>query len=150
MKHHATQREYWRSLEHLAQTPEIVALQDNEFGSYDPDEMLKLPPVTRRTFVQLMGASMALAGLTLSGCRRWPQTKLAPYTSNPHGRIPGVPEQYATVMQLNGVAVPLLITSFDGRPIKVEGNPTHPFSQTIPGKHPSTPRNTTKQPKRGR
>jgi MoCo/4Fe-4S cofactor protein with predicted Tat translocation signal len=131
MKHHATQREYWRSLEHLAQTPEVMALTEKEFGAYDPDEMMKLPPVTRRRFVQLMGASMALAGLTLSGCRRWPEEKLAPYTSNPKNRIPGVPEQYATVMQIGGVAAGLLVTSFDGRPIKIEGNPSHPFSQTV-------------------
>jgi MoCo/4Fe-4S cofactor protein with predicted Tat translocation signal len=134
MKHHSTQREYWRSLEHLAQTPEIRALAENEFSSYDPDEMMKLPAVTRRRFVQLMSASMALAGLTLTGCRRWPQDKLAPYTSNPTNRIPGIPEQYATVMEINGVASPLLVTSFDGRPIKIEGNPTHPYSQTVVGK----------------
>jgi MoCo/4Fe-4S cofactor protein with predicted Tat translocation signal len=134
MKHHATQREYWRSLEHLAQTPEVRALTENEFSSYDPQEMLTLPELTRRRFVQLMGASMALAGLTLTGCRRWPQDKLAPYTSNPPNRIPGVPEQYATVMEINGIASPLLVTSFDGRPIKIEGNPTHPYSQTVAGK----------------
>ncbi len=109
-------------------------LAESEFPGYDPDEMLKLPPTTRRKFMQIMGASMALAGLTLSGCRRWPEEKLAPYTVNPRGRLPGVPEQYATVMELGGVAMPLLVTSFDGRPIKIEGNPTHPFSQTIPGK----------------
>src|SRR5580658_6602825 len=134
MKHHSTQRDYWRSLEHLAQTPEIRALAEHEFSSYDPEEMLKLPAVTRRRFVQLMSASMALAGLTLSGCRRWPQDKLAPYTSNPTNRIPGIPEQYATAMEINGVASPLLVTSFDGRPIKIEGNPSHPYSQTVPGK----------------
>jgi MoCo/4Fe-4S cofactor protein with predicted Tat translocation signal len=134
MKHHSTKRDYWRSLEHLAQTPEIRAMAENEFSSYDPDEMMKLPLVTRRRFVQLMSASMALAGLTLSGCRRWPQDKLAPYTSNPTNRIPGVPEQYATVMEISGVASPLLVTSFDGRPIKIEGNPSHPYSQTVAGK----------------
>src|SRR5580658_97666 len=134
MKHHSTQRDYWRSLEHLAQTPEIRALAEHEFSSYDPEEMLKLPAVTRRRFVQLMSASMALAGLTLSGCRRWPQDKLAPYTSNPTNRIPGIPEQYATAMEINGVASPLLVTSFDGRPIKIEGNPTHPYSATVMGR----------------
>jgi molybdopterin-containing oxidoreductase family iron-sulfur binding subunit len=134
MKHHSAQREYWRSLEHLAQTPEVRELTEHEFASYDPDGLIKMPEVTRRRFMSLVGASMALAGLTLSGCRRWPQTKLAPYTSNPKGRIPGVAEQYATVMELGGIAVPLLVTSFDGRPIKIEGNPNHPFSQTVKGK----------------
>ncbi|MDP9173039.1 MAG: TAT-variant-translocated molybdopterin oxidoreductase [Planctomycetota bacterium] len=134
MKHHSTQREYWRSLEDLAQTSEVRQLTEHEFASYDPDGLIKMPEMTRRRFMSLMGASMALAGITLSGCRRWPEEKLAPYTSNPKNRIPGVPEQYATVMELGGVAVPLLVSSFDGRPIKIEGNPSHPFSQTVKGK----------------
>ena len=131
---HLARREYWRSLEDLAQSEDIVKLTKNEFASYDPDEMLKLPSVTRRRFVQLMGASMALAGLTLSGCRRWPQEKLVPYISRPKNRTPGVPEQYATIMQVGGVGSPLLVTSFDGRPIKIEGNPSHPYSATVPDK----------------
>ena len=97
-------------------------------------ELLKMPALTRRRFMKLASASMAFAGLALTGCRRWPQEKLAPYTSNPPNRVPGVPEQYATVMEINGVASPLLVTSFDGRPIKIEGNPTHPYSQTLAGK----------------
>jgi molybdopterin-containing oxidoreductase family iron-sulfur binding subunit len=134
MKHHSAQREYWRSLEHLANTPEIQLRAEKEFAAYDPDEMLKMPSVTRRRFMKLMGASMALAGLSLSGCRRWPEQKLAPFTSNPTGFVPGIPEQYATVMEISGVASPLLVTSFDGRPIKVEGNPSHPWSMTIKGR----------------
>ncbi|MGD0462433.1 MAG: TAT-variant-translocated molybdopterin oxidoreductase [Tepidisphaeraceae bacterium] len=134
MKHHSAQRDYWRSLEHLANTPAIQESAAHEFASYEPDGMMSMPPVTRRRFMKLMGASMGLAGLTLSGCRRWPQEKLAPYASNPANRIPGVPEQYATVVELNGVGSPLLVSSFDGRPIKIEGNPTHPFSQTAKGR----------------
>src|SRR5580698_4680109 len=134
MKHHSVQRDYWRSLEHLANTPEIQLRAEKEFASYDPDEMLSMSSVTRRRFMKLMGASMALAGLSLSGCRRWPQEKLAPFASNPANFIPGVPEQYATVMEINGVASPLLVTSYDGRPIKVEGNPSHPWSATVMGR----------------
>jgi MoCo/4Fe-4S cofactor protein with predicted Tat translocation signal len=134
MKHHSRQRDYWRSLEHLANTPEVQLIAEKEFTSYDPDGMSSMSSVTRRRFMKLMGASMAMAGLTLTGCRRWPQEKLAPYTSNPVNRTPGAPEQYATVMELAGVAKPLLVTSFDGRPIKIEGNPSHPFSQTVAGK----------------
>jgi molybdopterin-containing oxidoreductase family iron-sulfur binding subunit len=134
MKHHSAQRDYWRSLAHLADAPEVREAAQKEFASYEPDELLKMSGVTRRKFMKLASASMAFAGLALSGCRRWPQEKLAPYTSNPAGRMPGVPEQYATVMEINGVASPLLVTSFDGRPIKIEGNPTHPYSQTLVGR----------------
>jgi len=134
MKHHSAQREYWRSLAHLAGSPDARAAAENEFAAYDPDELLKMPAVTRRRFMKLASASMAFAGLALSGCRRWPEQKLAPYTSRPAGRTPGIPEQYATIMELNGVASPLLVKSFDGRPIKIEGNPTHPWSQTVHGR----------------
>jgi molybdopterin-containing oxidoreductase family iron-sulfur binding subunit len=134
MKQQLAQRDYWRSLEHLANTPAIQESAAQEFGSYEPDGMITMSPVTRRRFMKLMGASMGLAGLTLSGCRRWPQEKLAPFASNPANFIPGVPEQYATIVELNGVGSPLLVTSYDGRPIKIEGNPAHPFSQTVKGR----------------
>src|SRR5579862_7260606 len=117
MKHHSAQREYWRSLEHLADNGELSKFSEGEFSTYDPDGMIKLPDVTRRGFMKLISASMALAGLTLSGCRRWPEEHLAPYTSNPKDRVPGMPERYATVMEIGGVAQPLLVTAFDGRPI---------------------------------
>ena len=81
MKQQLAQRDYWRSLEHLANTPAIQESAAQEFGSYEPDGMITMSPVTRRRFMKLMGASMGLAGLTLSGCRRWPQEKLAPFHS---------------------------------------------------------------------
>ena len=124
--------QYWRSLEHLADTPEMREMIGKEFPGYDVDEMLS--PSSRRSFLKLAGASMALAGLTLGGCRRWPEEKLAPYSTNPRGRLPGVPEQYTTAMEIGGVAMPLLVTSYDGRPIKIEGNPSHPMSWTIKDK----------------
>jgi MoCo/4Fe-4S cofactor protein with predicted Tat translocation signal len=131
MKHHVTNREYWRSLEELADGPEIRGQIEKEFPGYDPEEIVAL---SRRSFMRLMGASLAMAGVTLSGCRRWPEEKLAPYTVTPKGRLPGVTEQYASIMELGGVSRPLLVTSFDGRPIKIEGNPSHPFSWTVEGK----------------
>jgi molybdopterin-containing oxidoreductase family iron-sulfur binding subunit len=123
--------EYWRSLEHLADGPEIRELMGKEFPGYDVDEMVS---GSRRKFLKLMGASMALAGVTLTGCRRWPEEKLAPYATNPRDRMPGIPEQYATAYEIGGVAQPLLVTSYDGRPIKIEGNPSHPFSWTVKDK----------------
>ncbi len=122
---HVTGREYWRSLNELANTPEFQEKLDHEFVQYDPDQLLGM---SRRRFVQLMGASMALAGVSLTGCRRYPEEKIAPFASRPDGRVPGVSERYATGMNLGGVAAGLLISQYDGRPIKVEGNPLHPMS----------------------
>src|SRR5262249_52322866 len=121
---------YWQSLEQLAQSPETIERLSKEFPAYDPDQINSL---SRRSFMKLMSASMAVAGLTLTGCRRWPKEQLAPYSANPRQRIPGVPEQYATVYEINGVGHGLLVTSYDGRPIKIEGNPSHPFAQTFDG-----------------
>ena len=125
VKHHNSGITYWRSLEQLADSPEIRDLIAKEFPNYDADALVRS---SRRDFLKWMGASMALAGLTLSGCRRAPKETLAPYTSNPRDRVPGVAEHYATTWELAGVGVPLLVTCFDGRPIKIEGNPSHPMS----------------------
>ncbi len=131
INHHVTGIEYWRSLEQLADAPEVLDALDKEFPGYEADTIASS---SRRGFLKLMGASLALAGIGLTGCRRWPEEHLAPYSSNPRGRIPGVPEQYATMWELGGVASGLLVTSYDGRPIKIEGNPTHPSSWTVKGK----------------
>jgi molybdopterin-containing oxidoreductase family iron-sulfur binding subunit len=78
---------------------------------------------------------MALAGLTLTGCRRWPKEELAPFASNPAGYTPGVAEYYATAWDLGGVGQGLLVRSFDGRPIKIEGNPAHPMCAVANGRY---------------
>jgi molybdopterin-containing oxidoreductase family iron-sulfur binding subunit len=117
----------------LAQTPEVRALVEQEFVGYDPAGMVT---ASRRGFLRLMAASMALAGVTLSGCRRWPKEKLAPYT-NAGARVPGVTELYATAMELGGVGQPLLASAVDGRPIKLEGNPSHPMSWVLKDKYGS-------------
>ena len=75
-----------------------------------------------------MGASLGLAGLTATGCIRLPEEKLAPYAHRPENRMPGTPVSYATAFELGGVAQGLLVTSYDGRPIKIEGNPSHPLN----------------------
>ena len=83
------------------------------------------PQVNRRQFMTLMGASAALAGLT--ACR-WPVENIAPYAGNDEAQIPGMPRRFATMMDLGGVAAGLVVTSYDGRPVKIEGNPDHPVS----------------------
>ncbi|MBD3871876.1 MAG: TAT-variant-translocated molybdopterin oxidoreductase, partial [Acidobacteria bacterium] len=113
---------YWRSLEELERSPEFQEAVRREFPDDDWDH---LPPATRRQFLKVMGASLAMAGLT--ACR-WPKEEIVPFAHRPEGRTPGVPQRFATSMEIGGAALGQLVTSFDGRPIKAEGNPLHPDS----------------------
>ncbi len=113
---------YWRSLDELARTPEFAEAVRREFPD---DEWDRLPAATRRQFLQVMGASLAFAGLT--ACR-WPREEIVPFAHRPEDRVPGVPQHFATSIELGGVALGALVTSYDGRPIKAEGSPEHPDS----------------------
>jgi molybdopterin-containing oxidoreductase family iron-sulfur binding subunit len=125
MKDGAGQRgpTYWRSLDELADTPAFRQWLQSEFPHL-PAGFVDGP--SRRQFLKLMGASLAFAGL--AGCR-WPKETIVPAARQPGDRVPGVPVQYATVFELGGAATGLLVTSYDGRPIKIEGNEKHPFSR---------------------
>jgi MoCo/4Fe-4S cofactor protein with predicted Tat translocation signal len=116
---------YWRALEELADTPEFRARLENEFppGACDWTD-----PVSRRQFLVLMGASLALAGVAGCSPRPAPHEKIMPYVRQPEELIPGRPLFYATAMPLAGSALGLLVESHEGRPTKVEGNPEHPAS----------------------
>src|SRR5471032_2461522 len=116
----ATGRKYWRSLEEFANTPEFRARLDREFPQGAAE--LQGDEVTRRGFMQFMGASIALAGLGLTGCRR-PELHLVPYSKGVEWQIPGNALHYATSMPRRGGAIPLIATTYNGRPTKLEGNP---------------------------
>ncbi|MDQ3805689.1 MAG: TAT-variant-translocated molybdopterin oxidoreductase, partial [Acidobacteriota bacterium] len=116
-------REFWQSLEELAATPEFEALVRREF----PQQAVGWGEGTdRRTFLKLMGASLALAGL--SGCSYQPPEAIVPYVSQPEEIVPGKPLFFATAMPFAGGATPLLARSNEGRPTKLEGNDLHPAS----------------------
>ncbi len=106
---------FWRSLAERENTEEFRATAQREFYAM-ADEGPTVPG--RRRFLQLMGASLAL-----SGC--WQEDRILPRTNRPEGLIPGKPVFFATTMELGGVGVGLLARSYDGRPIKLEGNPEH-------------------------
>ena len=118
---------FWRSISHLEGSHEFKQMNAGEFlpGASDGPATEGNGGATRRQFIQLMGASMAMAGLT--ACRK-PVETIVPYVRQPEDRVEGVPVQYATSMPFRGVLRPLLVESFDGRPTKVEGNPDHPDS----------------------
>ncbi len=114
---------YWRSLEELASTAEFRLFVDDEFPNRTPDWN---NPASRRRFLTLMGASVALAGA--SGCTVQPKEVIVPYVRQPEEVVPGNPLFYATAMCTAGVATGLLVESHLGRPTKIEGNPQHPAS----------------------
>ncbi len=115
---------YWKSLEELAETPEFQKFAEDEFADRTPDWN---NPANRRYFLKLMGASLALAGVT--ACTKQPAEVIVPYVRQPEEFVPGMPLYYATAMQMGGVATGLLATSYLGRPTKMEGNPDHPWSR---------------------
>ena len=113
-------REYWRSLEELLETEDFREHLHREFRV--PIES----GVNRRELLSLMGASIALAGLT--GCTRQPTEKIFPYVKAPEELLPGVPLTYATAHLHGGYARGILVQSYEGRPTKIEGNELHPGS----------------------
>ena len=114
---------YWRSLEELAGDPEFKERLHREFPKGASEW---LDTVSRRDFLSLMGASIALAGLT--GCVKQPLEEIVPYVVQPENIVPGKPKFYATAMTLSGYGIPLLVKSNMGHPTKIEGNPQHPAS----------------------
>ncbi len=115
---------YWRSVDELAGTAEFQAAVEREFPSSAQEWV---DPVSRRGFMKLMGASLALAGL--AGCAKQPDEPIYPYVKAPEDLILGKPMYFATAHPFVTGAVPLLVKSDQFRPIKVDGNPEHPYNQ---------------------
>ena len=121
-----TGKRYWRSVGELSETPEFQDWLQREFP--EGADQMKDNEWSRRSFLKLMGASMALAGVGgLSSCRR-PEAHLLPFSKNVEWAIPGKALYYATAMPRRTGALPLVVATVDGRPIKIEGNPLHPAS----------------------
>jgi MoCo/4Fe-4S cofactor protein with predicted Tat translocation signal len=111
---------YWRSLDELAATPGFQAQLQREF----PEGAAELSAVDRRHFLKIMAASFAFGGLGLAGCRR-PEKYVLPYGKSVEGVIQGLPQYFATAMPLRKSAIPLLAETHQGRPTKLEGNPSY-------------------------
>ena len=115
----------WRSLRERENDPEFLKHLQTEFPR--GADVYQDSGLSKREFMKLMGASIALAGVGLAGCRR-PESYLVPFTKGVEYAIPGKFLYYATSMPARYGAVPLIATTSDGRPTKLEGNPLHPFS----------------------
>lgn len=117
-----TQNTYWKSLNELAQNKEYKNFVEREF----PENATELTDgVSRKGFLRVMGASIALAGF--AACRR-PVQKILPYSNQPEDIVPGIPLFYATAMPFQGSLTGLVVENHEGRPTKVEGNDLHPGS----------------------
>ncbi|MFC1475081.1 TAT-variant-translocated molybdopterin oxidoreductase [Candidatus Zixiibacteriota bacterium] len=117
---HKDNKKYWRSLDQINNPEAYNKYLKQEF----PEGASQMNNNwSRRNFMALMGASMALAGL--AGCRR-PKEKIIPYVKPPEEVIPGVAQQYATTMTIGTSSYGILVESHEGRPTKIEGNPLHP------------------------
>ena len=119
-----TGKKYWRSVDELADTPAFREAVQREFPTQAAEW---IDPVSRRGFLKVMSASLALAGL--SGCTKQPDEPIYPYVKEPEDLVLGRPVYFATAMPFNTGAVPLLVKSDAYRPIKLDGNPEHPVNR---------------------
>ena len=121
-----TGRRYWRSLDDLAETPEFKDWLHREFpaGASQMED-----GQSRRNFLKIMSASFAFAGLAMggAGCRR-PEEKLEPFGQQPDNYTFGDAQYFATAMPTRTGAIPLVVKSYEGRPVKIEGNSLYPGS----------------------
>jgi MoCo/4Fe-4S cofactor protein with predicted Tat translocation signal len=116
-------KQYWRTLEELAEDPHFEELLHREFPRHASEWD---DSVDRRNFLKLMGASLALAGL--AGCGKADISNIVPYVRQPDGLVLGKPNFYATAIPFGASTVGVLVESHEGRPTKIEGNPDHPSS----------------------
>jgi molybdopterin-containing oxidoreductase family iron-sulfur binding subunit len=117
-------KKFWRSVDELADTAEFQAAVEREFPSAAQEWV---DPVSRRGFLKVMGASLALAGL--AGCTKQPEETIYPYVKQPEDLVLGKPMYFATAHPFSTGGVPLLIKSDEFRPVKIDGNPEHAYNQ---------------------
>ena len=121
-----TGRRYWKNLDELAATPEFNELMQEEF----PRQAMQgewVDAVSRRGFLKVMGASLALAGM--AGCTKQPDEPIYPYIKQPEDLVLGKSMYFATAYPFPTGAIPVLVKSDAFRPIKIDGNPDHPMSK---------------------
>jgi len=118
-------RAVWRSLDAIAQTPRFRELLHGEYPAVTD---LSTGP-DRRSFLRLMAASLALSGLIGGTARADDRDQEVPFVNQPERVDPGAALYFASSTLLDGVANGILVTTRDGRPFKIEGNPQHPWSR---------------------
>ena len=114
---------YWKSIEEFRNAKPFKEAAKNEFL----ESVLEAPSkMSRKKFLSIMGASIALAGL--SGCRK-PVQKIIPYVNQSEDVTIGVPRYYATAMPFGINSFGIIVENHEGRPTHIEGNAKHPSTQ---------------------
>lgn len=113
---------FWRALEELHEKPGFR----RHLHAALPQLARLEPSMDRRGFLKLLGASLAMAGLT--ACSGPPPEHIVPWVVQPEGRSPSLPQFYATTLCCAGDVAGVLVETHEGRPGKIEGNPAHPAS----------------------
>ncbi len=121
----STGRRYWRSLGEYEGTTEFQETLGREFDPGLETESDEEAENNRRGFLKMMGGAAALAGMTLTSCRR-PLQKILPFTEHVEWIIPGKPLLYATAMPRSNGSTPMVVVTHEGRPTHLQGNPLHP------------------------
>ncbi|MEL6306659.1 MAG: Fe-S-cluster-containing hydrogenase [Chloroflexota bacterium] len=119
----------WETLDDFINDPTFEQVMDEKY----PREasVMRKSGMNRRQFMQLMGASVAMGGLVLSGCApsRPEQEEIIPYVRQPEEIVPGRPLYFSTAMTLGGYATGAVLETHEGRPHRIEGNENHPASK---------------------
>jgi len=116
--------DYWNNP--VAQEKRSQEFLDKPIETLEMMEKLDSSGVSRRDFLTIMGASMAMASFA---CARRPVNKIIPYVVQPQEVTPGVPLFYASTYREGLNTYGLVVKTREGRPIKLEGNELDPFSK---------------------
>jgi len=125
-------KKYWKSLEDLNNSPEIIKKAQNEFAQEIPleaflgnNDSLSNSKTPRRDFLKFLGFSVTAA--SLAACET-PVRKTVPYLIKPEEITIGVSNWYATTIDDGADLCNVLVKTREGRPIKVEGNKLSNFT----------------------
>ncbi|MGH9475228.1 MAG: TAT-variant-translocated molybdopterin oxidoreductase, partial [Terriglobales bacterium] len=123
-------KRYWTTLWDLRQDPTVAKRRGEEFASSKPQEYFDAEAkgglnFGRRDFMKWSTGALALAS---TACSRKPTQPIIPYVNQPPEIIPGNPDYYASTCRECSAACGIVLTTHEGRPTKVEGNPLHPLN----------------------
>ena len=122
---------YWQSFGEVNDPENLKKLSQDEFQEELPfegfdDKGLIDAKAPRRDFLKYLGFSTAAA--TLAASCKVPVRKVIPYANKPENLIPGVANYYATTYVQDGDVIPVIAKVRDGRPIKIDGNPSASYT----------------------